>query len=189
MTGALSAAFWISLSVGWIVLFWFYRDYSVDKFRQEMFALRDEMFDAANAGEIPFDHPSYRLLRSAMNGYIRFGHRLNLLSILFFIASLDEDSKEWIEENGLQARLDKAAASLPENARKQVKNYRLQMELLVAKQLIYGSPVLAASIILPAVFTMIIKFHLVMARRIRRHWRRFGGAQMDEAALAMGESA
>lgn len=63
---------------------WFYlrADYEVDSFRQEMFRLRDEMFDYASDGAISYDHPAYIQLRGLANGLIRFAHRMTLWRIL-----------------------------------------------------------------------------------------------------------
>lgn len=50
-------------------------------FRQDMFALRDELFDYAAAGNIRFSDPAYRLLRQSMNGYIRYAHQLTFFRL------------------------------------------------------------------------------------------------------------
>jgi hypothetical protein len=43
----------------------------LDRFRQDVFGLRDELWDFAASGQISFDDPAYRLLRQLMNGFIR----------------------------------------------------------------------------------------------------------------------
>ena len=55
------------------LLLWRYRAYRVDLFRHKMFKLRDELFDDAADGNIDFNSPAYQLLRTTMNGFIRFG--------------------------------------------------------------------------------------------------------------------
>ena len=50
----------------------------LDSFRQNMFIVRDELFDYAADGNIAFDHPAYTLLRRQMNGFIRYGHHLTV---------------------------------------------------------------------------------------------------------------
>ena len=72
-----------------LVLFlWLIPGYRVDLFRQQMFALRDELFDEARKGNISFSDPAYGMLRSSMNGFIQFGHRLNVWQVMLlnFIA-------------------------------------------------------------------------------------------------------
>jgi hypothetical protein len=55
-------------------------------FRRKMFVLREELFDFARAGDIGFDHPSYKLLRNLMNGFIRYAHRLTCFQIFLTFA-------------------------------------------------------------------------------------------------------
>src|SRR5437667_11487736 len=73
----------LSLLALWALFHWLYRDYRVDLFRQRMFTLRDQLFDIAASGRIAFDDPAYGKLRSMINGYIRFAHRINLPLCLF----------------------------------------------------------------------------------------------------------
>jgi hypothetical protein len=59
-----------------LIVFSWWPEQRVDVFRQQMFALRDELFDFAMKGNISFDDPAYVLLRNLMNGYIRYAHNL-----------------------------------------------------------------------------------------------------------------
>jgi hypothetical protein len=72
----------LSLMALWALFHWLYRDYRVDLFRQRMFALRDELFELAASGRIAFDDPAYGKLRSMLNGYIRFAHRISVPLLL-----------------------------------------------------------------------------------------------------------
>jgi hypothetical protein len=83
-TTALADALVFSITAAglWILFFWRYRDYRVDRFRQHIFVLRDELFDYAAAGGIAFDHPSYAFVRRNLNGMLRFGHHLTLSWLL-----------------------------------------------------------------------------------------------------------
>ena len=88
------AAFLISLISIMFILFlllWRYRDYRTDAFRQIMFQLRDELFDEARKGTINFDDDAYVMLRSAINGFIRFGHKLNLMQVMLLHITLKEN--------------------------------------------------------------------------------------------------
>jgi hypothetical protein len=53
----------------------------LDAFRQEMFTVRDELFDYAAEGKITFNSPAYRLLRQMLNGFIRYGHQLTFFRV------------------------------------------------------------------------------------------------------------
>lgn len=52
------------------------RAYGRDSFRQRAFAIRDELFDVAAAGQISFTDPAYWRLRMMMNIMIQYSHRL-----------------------------------------------------------------------------------------------------------------
>ncbi len=74
----------ISLLGIWILFFWLYRDYRNDKIREELFSLRDTLFQMAKQGEIEFDSKAYGRLRSSINATIRNAHKITLLDIIFF---------------------------------------------------------------------------------------------------------
>ena len=73
------------------LLLWRFRAYRTDAFRQIMFQLRDELFDEARKGTINFDDDAYIMLRSAINGFIRFGHKLNLMQVILLHITLKEN--------------------------------------------------------------------------------------------------
>lgn len=66
----------------WIFYFWFYRDYCIDRTRQKLFAIRDELFDFAADGNISFDDPAYGFLRRSLNGVIRFTYKIDLINVI-----------------------------------------------------------------------------------------------------------
>ena len=139
----------------WLLLFWLYRDYRVDAFRQRIFALRDELFDWVSASELSFDNPAYGILRSAMNGFIRFGHRMSLgqLAIMFFltrdvaVGDLKSFGDYW----------KKATEKLDSTRRNELENFRKRMHLIVFRHLM-GSPVLMVTVVLPVLAYLIGQF-------------------------------
>lgn len=44
---------------------------NVDRYRENLFTLRDELFDYMWKKDVPFDLPAYRLMRAFLNGAIR----------------------------------------------------------------------------------------------------------------------
>lgn len=60
----------------------FYKRTRTDSFREDMFTIRDEMFDYMWKNNLSFDTPSYKLLRSSLNSAILIGDQLNML--IFF---------------------------------------------------------------------------------------------------------
>jgi len=71
----------------------------VDLFRQQMFTLRDELFDFALEGNIDLNDPAYIQLRELMNGFIRYAHNLTayrtLMSFLRWKCTSGEPVKGW----------------------------------------------------------------------------------------------
>lgn len=72
----------LSLIVFSLIVFGLWPSQRTDLFRQQMFALRDELFDFAADENISFDDPAYTLLRNLMNGFIRYAHNLTPFRLL-----------------------------------------------------------------------------------------------------------
>ncbi len=72
-TGAGLTALWFTLGC--------YRSATTDKFRQDLFALRAELFDYAREGAVPFDNRSYVRLRNLLNSMIRFAHEVSFVRL------------------------------------------------------------------------------------------------------------
>ncbi|GEM_PF-2169952 len=100
----------------WAFVFWAWRGYRVDVFREKLFALRDELFDYASAGNISFDQPAYWMLRKTMNSAIRFAHvftftRLTVAILLGGASRTSNTIEQWqnavnqLESIRVQAKL------------------------------------------------------------------------------------
>ncbi len=118
-----------------------FADLRLDAFRQDMFALRDEVFDFAMNGNIGFSHPSYRLLRKSMNGFIRYAHNLTFYRLMITMLQWRLLSREpeikWAEE------WDHALESIADNrVRETMKEFHDRSFELVAKRVVLGSPIL-----------------------------------------------
>ena len=78
------------------VYLFFYRRTRTDSFREDMFTIRDEMFDYMWKNQLSFDTPAYKLLRSSLNSAILIGDQLNI--VIFYqtaktMAELPENSE------------------------------------------------------------------------------------------------
>lgn len=122
------------LGLIWLWL-WLFPDYFVDRFRQQLFALRDQLFDCAADGVVPFDHKAYGLLRSTMNGLIRFGHKLDIMQVVIF--SLTSRSGREFSEDWQQA-----LESLDPDARAKHDEVLRKVHLIVLRHLVMSSPLL-----------------------------------------------
>lgn len=171
----------VSLLFAAILLFWLYRDYRTDAYRQKLFALRDELFDEATKGELPFDNPAYGMLRTTMNGFIRFAHRMNLPQTIVLLLVIDSKHQDF--RVPFHKRLEEAANRLPPVQQELIKRYYLRMNFYTIEYLLLSSPFMLLTIIIPIVFALEAKKH------VQGLVRRLSGPldKVDAAALATGE--
>lgn len=67
--------------VGLVILSFIYKQYKkamLEFYRMNIFELRDELFDYAAEGNISFDNESYQLMRTLLNGYLRYAENLDI---------------------------------------------------------------------------------------------------------------
>lgn len=136
------------LALIWIWL-WLYEDFRVDFFRQRMFALRDELFDEGCRGAISFDHPAYKMLRSTMNGFIRFGHKVRLTSFLGYVFFLNSADNEALRDISFDARWKEAIKDLPTDVNTKMWDYKIRMNMLVMEHLLLVSPLVLLALVMP----------------------------------------
>jgi hypothetical protein len=113
----------------------------LDSFRQEMFIIRDELFDYAASGGISFNDPAYRLLRQLMNGFIRYGHQLTFFRLCMGVAQ----TKTMGQKPNLNwtTKWERALASIKdEEVKKSLEGFHSRAFLCAGKRLVLGSPVL-----------------------------------------------
>lgn len=143
--------FTISVLFIWIGIFWFYRDYSVDVFRQKMFALRDRLFDYAMEGNIEFKHPAYCILRRTMNGYLRFGHKISAFEMLLNFILLKRPGEK-APSFSFANKWKEATRNLKEKELKDLEKFRVDMGKLIIFQALLGSPIFLFLVVLPSLF-------------------------------------
>lgn len=139
----------VIIFLGSIVVFKLVPDSRLDSFRQNLFAIRDEMFDFAAHGNISFEDPAYRLLRTQMNGLIRYGHQItffrSILSALIRRISGSAEPRPWNEA------WEKAIANVEDGATKaKMEEFHNRAVLLAVKRLLLGSPLLWIPLVLTA---------------------------------------
>lgn len=133
------------LGLAWLY-FWLYRDYRRDLLRTRLFKLRADLFDAARDGRIDFNHPAYGLLRSTLNGFLRYGHRMGAFRLV--MTALFVDSREMEKLYQFRSKWQKAVKSLDPEVRDWLEGLRAQAHgalfshLLATTGLVYLSMVL-----------------------------------------------
>ena len=93
------------LSVLFLYFLWTYgiKKNLLDSYRQNLFELRDKLFDFAVKGNVEFNDKAYRAVRKRLNLMIRFAHRLNTIDLLLSgylvrkYPSIKNNNKEFLE--------------------------------------------------------------------------------------------
>src|SRR3569832_1900332 len=65
----------------WWLYFVEYKRYRLDLARRELFRVRNDLFEAAANGKLPFDSLAYGMTRRTLNGAIRFMHGFGFLRL------------------------------------------------------------------------------------------------------------
>lgn len=173
---------WIALLLLWILFFWWYRDYRLDYFRQELFALRDELFDVALDGEIEFQNHAYGMLRSTINGTIQYGHQLGFLDLLcsLVFTSRNETQKELVGR--YEDRWQRACDKLDPEVSKKLKVIRNRLHLITAEQVVFTSFFLVATLF-ALVFAVLLRF--VQRSVVRSLQRVFTAARIHQLVTTL----
>ncbi len=145
LVGVTAALFWLSI-------FYIYRRFTVDVFRQKMFEVRDDFFDFAADGNIKFDHPAYKLLRTTMNGFLRYGHKISLFEV-FVIAICTKKDLQKKNSISFDKRWIAATSGITPELKKQLDLFRVKMHRVLMIQLLMGSPFFAC-ILIPTIIAV-----------------------------------
>lgn len=181
MTNSIAVASFISLAGLWCLIFFGYRAYCIDRFRQKLFTLRDRLFDEALVGHVAFDDKMYGLTRLTINGFIRYAHEMDLVSFLFLFVSRREHDAGF--EN-YKKRSAAAEAELSSKKKAIYQDYHRDMNELVVKHVVMSSPVLVATLLLPVIAYALF---LLCMRQILAALSTFLG-RAESVAYAEGEA-
>lgn len=125
-----------------LLYFWLVPSLRLDLFRQQLFEVRDELFDYARAGKISFEHPAYKLLRRSANGFIRYAHRLTFfriaMTVLVWKLFREHPEPKWVKQ------WLHAMDSLDATVQADLSKFHERILSLVLKRLVFGSPILIA---------------------------------------------
>jgi len=131
--------FWIAILVLWIWICLFWRPYRLDFARENLFALRDELFTLAVEEKLPFDHPAHQGLRNDLNAIIRFAEKMTLFRALITIAVFGRRTKraEWQTHlAGLPMHVVKRMLAIHQRGAAEIANYVILSSPLL--MLIFG---------------------------------------------------
>lgn len=148
------------------LILWLFPDYYIDSFRQKMFILRDQLFDDARNGKIGFNDPSYMMLRSSMNGFIQFGHKLNIWQAIFLTFFVKKAKIPTTFSN----KLEETVAKNTETQKQLIKSYYVKMNYHVIRHLIMSSPVLVITVVVPLVSFIFLRMNLEKFMKCSRNY-------------------
>jgi len=114
-------------------------EHRLDRFRQDVFCLRDELWDYAADGNISFDDPAYRLLRQLMNGFIRYAHHVSFFRVCMSFASHSAMKSTPLPVTWM-GKWNKAVEELQDDGvRKNLCAFHGRLMARVARRLVFGS--------------------------------------------------
>ena len=141
------------------LLFWRYKAYSIDAFRQDIFCIRDDLFDYAQKGNIDFNHPAYGTIRSLINGFIRFGHHISFFRLIIYSLLMRDIFIK--NKDSFNVRWQNVTKELNPKVNRELNEYLLRVHFSVFKHLILNSPELIATILLPVILYALSKYFIV----------------------------
>jgi len=124
----------------WIITYFGWRPYRIDKVRNELFALRNELFDFAAGGGVSLGDTAYRMLRDRVNALIRYAHIITVTRLLIFMGA-----NRYFHSELAESRHQKYLAEvsrLPESAQAKLRDIDDRVAKILARKLVIGSPLL-----------------------------------------------
>jgi hypothetical protein len=124
----------IGLAVLWYFVFYLWRDYRLDSFREHLFSIRDRMFMYAAEGNIGFDHPAYTITRARANSLIRHAHQLTLTRFVVVMRT-----QPTIYEKKAREQWERMIDDLPPDVQGKMREFRLCISVAALQHIAYLS--------------------------------------------------
>jgi len=156
----------ISLAVLWVYVCWIYRGFRDDLLRQDLFDLRDRLFDLAVAKEIEFNHPAYGLLRSTINGFMLAADRMSLTSLVMFSVAGGAELRE--AQSSYAQRWDAALGSLPDGTKAKLAKIRDRLNDRLIMHVVATSPLTWVLFVPVAVLALVMLTTRALRLSVRR---------------------
>ena len=80
----------LGLAIVWFLVFVAWPKYRLASFRQDLFDIRDALFDVGFEYRL-YSHPSYMRLRERLNSVIRFGHKFTTTRLVITLILIKRD--------------------------------------------------------------------------------------------------
>lgn len=135
---------YVLIAALWVLYFVWFKEYMQDYTRQELFKLRDELFDYAADGQIAFDDEAYLTTRTLINGVIRFTHSISLTHWLMMLLCSDANEKHYAKQFSI--RFSAAIAKLNPNQQAMIHKTMFKTHSTVFNHFLNTSPLLFVTI-------------------------------------------
>ena len=145
--------------LGVLILFliWHFgvRPYLLERFRSDLFDLRDELFDYAADGNIDFEDSRYGTLRMWLNALIRMAHRVTFLDTIVTtqVTNIDPESSPVAEK-----RLDRLEMMFEGEEGEDLRYFAIRSLKISIKYFVLRSPLMWLVL---ALGTVLIIFHII----------------------------
>ncbi|EEF78486.1 hypothetical protein [Methylophaga thiooxydans] len=178
----------IALFIGiWYAWFVEYRSYLNDSTRQRLFDIRDQLFNAAEAGEIDFDNELYCITRTTLNGVIRYTHQLSAMHFILTLFLGRNDIKNSPQLKRYQERWEDAFLKTEsEHQKKLILKAQKEMHLTVFYHIVRGSLFLRAVLYMTALLLILKNRKIdnaVTSKSVRSKW-----TMLDAEANCIGQA-
>lgn len=144
--------------IGLVILSFIYKQYKkamLEFYRMDIFELRDELFDYAAEGNISFDNESYQLMRTLLNGYLRYAENLDISRFQKFQKAVEKENL--IIDNFFMQQYSQKSRALTNEQREKLDKYLLRSAFIAAtymsrKSIIYYNYLLFKSLFCKLIF-------------------------------------
>lgn len=143
--------------VGLVVLSFIYNQYKktmLEFYRMDIFELRDELFDYAAEGNISFDNESYQLMRTLLNGYLRYAEYLDIYYFQKYQKAVKE--KKLISDNFFIQQYSQKCLTLTNEQKEKLDKCFQQSALIAATYMIRKSIVYCVYLSFKSLFCKLI---------------------------------
>ena len=140
------------------VLFYEYPRSAIELTRNELFSLRDELFELGQKGEIPFDSDAYTILRGLLNGMIRYAHDISGTQLIATQLIRSKSATHYSDH--IKSSWNQAQSALPAKSRSEASRIMTR-----ATDAMFGL-IVGRSVLLSTFFSVII-FALIIIHALK----------------------
>jgi hypothetical protein len=137
----------VGLYLLWFLAFFCWRSYRLDALRDELFQVRNELFDYAATGAVSFDDPAYWLLRQRLNGLLRFAHTVSFGRVIISVTAMSTSPEGLRRMRTSSERWRAELEHVGKGVREKLLAFESRAGEVVAKHLITGSPILICTVL------------------------------------------